>query len=51
MSFEAERLKERRFALADSVRWRKQVPCDFLLGDHRMVEIRQLHTIIDTGGR
>ena len=46
--FEAERLKERRFALADSVRRRKQIPCDFLLRDRRTAEIRQLHTTIDT---
>src|SRR2546430_6807767 len=40
--FEAERLKERRLALADSVRRRKQIPCDLLLRDRRTVEIRQL---------
>jgi hypothetical protein len=49
MSFEAERLKERRFAFADSMRRRKQIPCDFLLRDHSTVEMRQLHTGIDTG--
>lgn len=49
--FEAERLKERRFAFADPVRRRKQIPCDFLLRDRRTVEIRQLHTGIDTGRR